>query len=1063
MNLTYSSSWASFLRDLRYEYLTEKLLPHYQLLAKHVPVDIFTEFVLNNFFRKGQPDLLKKCIEENLISDAALTKAFQKSGRFSEEALTVIYPIIRDRVEPSELFKKIKNAYLSNQKKEELIDDLLQNYPANEEMLSAVFENDYSYSLNFRLLKKLSDTSDSVYADKILKRLRELNLSLYERNEIDYTALLQSLFDRGAQVNAEDLPAFNQYWNFSLDAMDACFGLFVNKMGVQHVWDNILSKHSADQSIKQKLLQQLVELGAKIDMESSYFSDLLRSTISAETLYSSLKKTSSAQKILDQLIERESNSETWHTLIVKCLQDGALPDIQKLSLYSFEKNFELLLEKKEANALMEAICRKYVYYDTEKVIKDRLIQRLLEMGAPVSIEELSLEYLEKYFDLLLKKYGIHTLMQSVSEKYAYDDTQIRIKDSLIERLLEMGAPVSIEKFSLEYLEKNFELLLKKYGIHTLVESLSKKYPYSDDQIKIQDRLIERLIEIRASVSIEKLSLKFLEKNFELLLEKYGIHTLMKSVSEKYAYDEAQIKIQDRLIERLLEMGASVSIEKFSLEYLEKNFDLLLEKRGANALMQGLMRKISNPNEKHAVLRLIKQFSSGANAPSIDINKVLTDYDYTLSTATAIALFHIFSDKITPTAALMLLARSESFNYSDSTIQRYKLELVKDAIDAGADVNFNICGDSLLHYNARDKEVSSLLAKQRAECYSEDFEASKEAGLDKIMDNPHLAFIKRYKNLNAQPSKENKVPYELHHIWLTNSQQKPEKRKLREEDIARAIESKAIFAKSHFNGTSIPWKHILWVNNIELIGNCDELANAGFEIRDIHDPEFDLQFIDIIDNNIAENKWGIASDFLRYIIIEKFGGIYADINFVFNPGHNIGHEVHTYNFFTISYGGLYIDNFFFGASPQHPVVKKMVELVHRNLTNPPKYIARIFNKNSPCYTDKTTADPTHLAYSFAANQDDNVDVVYPLTSEYGHHGLTEKQIIIDWSQESEKDDDPIDEQLRNEHFECEQYACPQEVEYCKKISTAMHKYDHTVAPNSRFNIGSDGSNGKTWMN
>ena len=107
-------------------------------------------------------------------------------------------------------------------------------------------------------------------------------------------------------------------------------------------------------------------------------------------------------------------------------------------------------------------------------------------------------------------------------------------------------------------------------------------------------------------------------------------------------------------------------------------------------------------------------------------------------------------------------------------------------------------------------------------------------------------------------------------------------------------------------------------------------------------------MNLVEDMIANKKWGMASDTLRYVLVEELGGVYADINFIFN--RDITDEVHKYNFFGQTYGKHYIDNFFFGASPHHPIVQKIIEIVEGNIVNPPEYISSIKSPNSRDITD-----------------------------------------------------------------------------------------------------------------
>ncbi len=132
--------------------------------------------------------------------------------------------------------------------------------------------------------------------------------------------------------------------------------------------------------------------------------------------------------------------------------------------------------------------------------------------------------------------------------------------------------------------------------------------------------------------------------------------------------------------------------------------------------------------------------------------------------------------------------------------------------------------------------------------------------------------------------------------------------------------------------------------------------------------------------ISKPKWGMASDTLRYSLIEQFGGVYADLNFIFH--RDVTDETYKYDFFSKAQsGGYFFDNYFFAAARHHPVIKSTVELVYRNLVHPPKYIADFSNQKSNHITDLATAYPLHIAYYKNAHKDGNIDVIYPGKTEW----------------------------------------------------------------------------------
>ena len=69
--------------------------------------------------------------------------------------------------------------------------------------------------------------------------------------------------------------------------------------------------------------------------------------------------------------------------------------------------------------------------------------------------------------------------------------------------------------------------------------------------------------------------------------------------------------------------------------------------------------------------------------------------------------------------------------------------------------------------------------------------------------------------------------------------------------------------------------------------------------------------------IEQEDWGMASDLLRYDIVYYMGGVYADVNFVFT--RDVEPEIYKYDFFNHSVYGFYMENSFFGAKANHPIL------------------------------------------------------------------------------------------------------------------------------------------------
>lgn len=345
----------------------------------------------------------------------------------------------------------------------------------------------------------------------------------------------------------------------------------------------------------------------------------------------------------------------------------------------------------------------------------------------------------------------------------------------------------------------------------------------------------------------------------------------------------------------------------------------------------------------------------------------------------------------------------------------ELELVRMAIDRGAEVDYKTGGLSIC----------------REERGKEEF---FEAGLGQmIMLQPQFALGQKYKNLRTEKSVEAKMPYVIHHIWLTHPSSA---REIREVDIDNLIATKNIFARA-----PVQWEQIVWCNDPKIIPeSVAKLGENGIQVKSIYEHKEDLKLFKFIESLIEDRAWGKASDTLRISLLEHFGGVYADLNYIFS--REVTEEVHKYNFFTSTFKDDFIANFFIGSSPSHPILQEALKLIERNLTTPPIYTQGLDEHAS---TIIVTADPVYLAYYLRANQNGNKDVIYPSTSYYRRKKMGISRESIDrFTLESEE----INTELNR--------LCP-----VKNFKNFIRSRE--VCGTEAHFIGYDSSDGRTWLN
>lgn len=244
-----------------------------------------------------------------------------------------------------------------------------------------------------------------------------------------------------------------------------------------------------------------------------------------------------------------------------------------------------------------------------------------------------------------------------------------------------------------------------------------------------------------------------------------------------------------------------------------------------------------------------------------------------------------------------------------------------------------------------------------------------------LEKKHMErFEQRYKNLETEKSIEAKMPYIIHHVWLTH----PDfPREIQDIDIENLIATKNVFDQA-----PVKWEQIVWCNDPGVIPeSVAKLEEAGIQVKSIYEEQESLGLFKLIEELISAKLWGKASDALRIALLEHFGGVYADLNYIFN--REVTEEVHKYNFFATVYNFAETDssdimgNFFFGSSPGHPILVKALELTERSLADIPS----IEGVSEFYLTLFSTTFILDTAYYLKANQNGNKDVIYPSTWYY----------------------------------------------------------------------------------
>jgi len=448
-------------------------------------------------------------------------------------------------------------------------------------------------------------------------------------------------------------------------------------------------------------------------------------------------------------------------------------------------------------------------------------------------------------------------------------------------------------------------------------------------------------------------------------------------------DPSKLKLQGELIKEALDKGADL-VKMFSIDYgisklecLAAHKDIFLN-HPTNPLsindflkliLQGSITEYNqtestwqtDPNKLKLQGDLIKEaLGKGASICNIIGFEYISAPSQTLATHKDLLL-----NQFTKDIFLLLVLLSSGEQDGDNTL---KYELVEEAITLGANVNFELRAKmgsfSPLTIND-DRDIGILLKAHGATCNAQSETAALFIQCENIYD--YAKTIGQYaaqisKNLATTKAEVNKIPYLLHHVWLTHPESPREIDPL---DIETVLATKHKFEQSDKE-----WTHIVWTNDRTLIPNSvSKLEKHGIEVRSIESLQFELRLINQVYEQINQKNWGTASDILRYSLVEHFGGVYADLNFDFT--RSIEEELYKYDYFAQDF-----INYFFAAKPKHPIMTELLNLVEINLLTPPPYITSINETELFGKTVYISLLPFSLAYLKASNLGSNVDIVFP---------------------------------------------------------------------------------------
>ncbi len=183
-----------------------------------------------------------------------------------------------------------------------------------------------------------------------------------------------------------------------------------------------------------------------------------------------------------------------------------------------------------------------------------------------------------------------------------------------------------------------------------------------------------------------------------------------------------------------------------------------------------------------------------------------------------------------------------------------------------------------------------------------------------------------------------------------------------------------------NALSLEWQHFIWTNKPEIFS--DEVKNMkGVKVALVDELQDHILYetlIKSIANGVqSKSYYAEGSDLLRIMALEKFGGIYNDMDYEIYNAARLFELIKNFDFIggrETSQRKSFYGNSFFAAKSNHPILQEMIRL--RNIDNQqsPDYIMY------PCYTNDMiyfNGPPLlTIAYFKQNNIDGNNDVILP---------------------------------------------------------------------------------------
>ncbi len=194
--------------------------------------------------------------------------------------------------------------------------------------------------------------------------------------------------------------------------------------------------------------------------------------------------------------------------------------------------------------------------------------------------------------------------------------------------------------------------------------------------------------------------------------------------------------------------------------------------------------------------------------------------------------------------------------------------------------------------------------------------------------------------NGEVNEINTIPFITHYIYFSHNQNpKPISKKVTQ--IMQNSIGRLKLEEKH-------WQHYFWTDNPALVPfEIRQIPNLVIkDFNEFTTDKLHRNIVDKIDKGQTSHRFfAQASDILRVLVIEKYGGIYLDLDYEIFDAREFIRYLKRFSFiggierpFFPTYSS--IANDIFAAAPQNKIIKNIKNILFRNLNdhnNLPKYL------------------------------------------------------------------------------------------------------------------------------